>query len=117
MLADMATQLESARLLCYRAVTLLENGFPRRYESSMAKLAAAEAAEILWIDLCRLHGGIGYMESSPISWLYRLGRRFSIAGGTTEIHKNGLAHELLRQYEHGIGSLMTELFFVGEWLR
>jgi len=99
MIAEMATEIEGARLLCYRAISDLHDGFPRRYESSMAKLAAAEAVKSVVDKALQLHGGSGYVNSVPISWLYRLGRRFSLAGGTSEIHKNGLAAELIRRRE------------------
>jgi alkylation response protein AidB-like acyl-CoA dehydrogenase len=96
MLADMATDTEAARLLLYRAMANAENGTPTRYESSLAKMFASEAAKRVTDTAIQLHGAMGYVSEMPLEWLYRLVRGWSIAGGTTQIHKNGIARELLK---------------------
>lgn len=96
MLADMATDVEAARLLLYRAMTNARDGTPSRYESSLAKMFASEAAKRVTDTAMQIHGAMGYVSAMPIEWLYRLVRGWSIAGGTTQIHKNGIARHLLR---------------------
>ena len=96
MLADMATDVEAARLLLYRAMTNARDGTPSRYESSLAKMFASEAAKRVTDTAMQIHGAMGYVSAMPIEWLYRLVRGWSIAGGTTQIHKNGIARELLK---------------------
>ena len=96
MLADMATDVEAARLLLYRAMTNARDGTPSRYESSLAKMFASEAAKRVTDTAMQIHGAMGYVSAMPLEWLYRLVRGWSIAGGTTQIHKNGIARHLLR---------------------
>jgi alkylation response protein AidB-like acyl-CoA dehydrogenase len=96
MLADMATDVEAARLLLYRAMTNARDGAPTRYESSLAKMYASEAAKRVTDTAMQIHGAMGYVSAMPIEGLYRLVRGWSIAGGTTQIHKNGIARHLLR---------------------
>lgn len=94
MLADMATQLEAARLLTYQAAWLADRGLPHIKEASMAKLFATETATRLAGDALQLHGGYGYVMESPIQRLYRDVKLFEIGEGTSQIHRNIIARQL-----------------------
>ncbi|HWR06243.1 acyl-CoA dehydrogenase family protein [Sporomusa sp.] len=86
-IAEMATKLEAARSLTYRAASLYDAGQPVGKESAMAKYYATEVA--VWCtDKCmRIHGGYGYMKEYPIERYLREARLLIIADGTTEIQK------------------------------
>jgi alkylation response protein AidB-like acyl-CoA dehydrogenase len=90
-LADMATKLEGARLLIYRAASQ-EN--PGRMEASMAKVRANEVGQEVVDEALQIHGAMGYSKESPIEYLYRLVRGWKIAGGTVETQRNGIAEQL-----------------------
>lgn len=95
-LADMATQLEAARLLVYRAATLAEAGTGRfSKESSMAKLFASEVAHFVVDHALQIHGGYGYMKEYPIERLYRDQRILEIYEGTSEIQRLVIARSVL----------------------
>lgn len=97
--AEMATQLESARLLIYRAASNAVDGSPSRLETSMAKVAANEAGEFAVDEALQIHGAMGYNKESPIEYLYRWVRGWSIAGGTVEIQRDTIAEQLRK---HGL---------------
>jgi alkylation response protein AidB-like acyl-CoA dehydrogenase len=110
MLVDMALRLEASRLFLYRALTNGGYGFPSRYESSMAKMYCTESAKVVLDMAMQLHGALGYTKALPFEYLYRIARGYCIAGGTTQIHYNGMAKELLRaasqrHVRHGLVSL------------
>ena len=95
-LADMATQLEAARFLVYRAATLAEAGTGRfSKESSMAKLFASETAHFVVDQALQIHGGYGYMKEYPIERLYRDQRILEIYEGTSEIQRLVIARGVL----------------------
>jgi alkylation response protein AidB-like acyl-CoA dehydrogenase len=96
-LATMATRLEAARLLVYRAVANGAGGFPSLIEASMAKLFANETAlEIT--DLClQLHGGYGYTEAFPLGRYLRDARGMAIGGGPPQLQRSMIAAELLKR--------------------
>lgn len=91
-LADMATKLETARLLVYRALS--KEGLPSRYESSMAKVYAAEVGQEVVDAALQNKGASGYVGDTPESYLYRRVRGYQIAGGTNDIHRNMIAKSL-----------------------
>ena len=97
--AEMATQLESARLLIYRAASNAVDGSPSRLETSMVKVAANEAGEFAVDETLQIHGAMGYSKESPIEYLYRWVRGWSIAGGTVEIQRDTIAEQLRK---HGL---------------
>lgn len=98
-LADIAIQLEAARLLVYRAADRATRTGPSRLETSMAKVLANEAGGTAVDEALQICGARGYMKSSPVEYLYRWVRGWKIAGGTVEIQRNNIAAELK---EHGL---------------
>ncbi|HEY2899565.1 MAG TPA: acyl-CoA dehydrogenase family protein [Polyangia bacterium] len=96
-LADMATSLEAARLLVYRAAWLRDGGGDGRFaaESSMAKLFATEAAQQIVDQAVQLHGGLGVVQGVTVERLYREVRALRIYEGTSEIQKLIIARTLL----------------------
>jgi alkylation response protein AidB-like acyl-CoA dehydrogenase len=90
-IADMAINLEAARLLLYKAASNVESGIPLPIETSIAKVFAAEMAQKVTNEAIQLHGAYGYMQHSGIEKLFRTIRSNAIAGGTTEIHRSMIA--------------------------
>lgn len=86
-IADMATQVEAARLLTLRAAALKDAGRPVRVASSMAKLYASEAANRVAAAALQIHGGYGYLKDFPIERHYRDARVLTLYEGTSEIHR------------------------------
>lgn len=93
-LADMAVDLEVARLATYRAAWLLDQGKPFKKEAAMAKLFASEAALRAANQAVQIHGGTGYMEDGPVARLYRDARVLTIGEGTSEIQRLIIARAL-----------------------
>jgi alkylation response protein AidB-like acyl-CoA dehydrogenase len=87
MIADMATQLDAARLMVYRAAILSDQGKPFGQESAMAKLFASETACSITDMAVQIHGGYGYSKSYPVERYYRDARVTKIYEGTSEIHR------------------------------
>ena len=97
-LADMATELDAARLLVYRAAFLKDTGAGRvTRESSEAKLFATEAAQRIIDSALQIHGGSGLVRGSVIERLYRDVRALRIYEGTSEIQKLIIASQLLKE--------------------
>ncbi len=86
-LVDMATRLEAARWLIYRAAWLKDQGQPYTLAGAMAKLTATEAAEFVTREAIQIHGGYGYSREYEVERMYRDARLMSIGEGTTEIMK------------------------------
>ena len=88
--ARLRMQLESARLLVYRAADNKDKGLPYKAEAAMAKLAASEAAVDLTRKSIQYHGGYGYMAERPIERMYRdakiTGNLRGYVGGTADGH-------------------------------
>ena len=97
MLADMATQLDAARLLTRRAAQLKDAGLPHGKEAAMAKLFASEAAQAVCDKALQIHGGYGYFQGSPVERYYRDVRVTPIYEGTSEIQRIVIARHLLRE--------------------
>ena len=86
-LADMATQLESARQLIWHAASLKDAGRPCLKEAAMAKLHASEMAERVCSQAIQVHGGYGYVSDFPVERIYRDVRVCQIYEGTSEVQK------------------------------
>ena len=97
MLADMATQIDAARLLNYRAASLEQDGLPFVKESCMAKLSAAEAAMFVTDKAIQIYGGYGYIKEYPIERYFRDARICSIYEGTDEMQRMTIARHLMRE--------------------
>ncbi|MSO94134.1 MAG: acyl-CoA dehydrogenase [Rhodospirillales bacterium] len=97
MLADMATELDAARLLTYRAAWMREKGEGRySRESAMAKLFASEMVGRVTDLALQIHGGYGYSKSLPLERYVRDARILRIFEGTSELQRNIIAREMLR---------------------
>jgi butyryl-CoA dehydrogenase len=95
-LAEMATELDAARLLVYRAAATVDRGSTRiTAPVSMAKLFATEAAQGIFDKALQLHGGQGVVANAPTERLYREVRALRIYEGTSEIQKLVIAKTLL----------------------
>lgn len=95
MLADMATEIDAARFLVYRAAWLKDSGLPVTKEAAMAKLFASETAERACCKALQIHGGLGYMKECDIERIYRDQRVCAIGEGTSEIQRLLIARHLL----------------------
>ncbi|MDE2059864.1 MAG: acyl-CoA dehydrogenase [candidate division NC10 bacterium] len=95
MIADMAVQIEAARLLTYRAAWLKDKGLRHTKESAMAKLFASETASRAATKALQIHGGYGYLYDFPAQRLFRDARITEIYEGTSEIQRLVIAHQLL----------------------
>lgn len=96
MLADMATELDAARLLAWRAAWLKDQGQPFTREAAMAKLYASEAAGRIADQALQIHGGYGYVKEYPVERYYRDVRVTRIYEGTSEIQRLVIARSLLQ---------------------
>ena len=86
-LADMATQVDAARLLVWRAAMLKDAGKPCLKEASMAKMFASEIAEKVCSDAIQIHGGYGYTSDFPVERIYRDVRVSQIYEGANDIQR------------------------------
>jgi alkylation response protein AidB-like acyl-CoA dehydrogenase len=93
-LAEMATQLEAARLLTYRAASLKSQGREVVIESSMAKYFASECAVAAAGEAVQIHGGYGFIKDFPVEKFYRDAKLVTIGEGTSEVQKMVIAREL-----------------------
>jgi len=97
-LADMATELDAARLLTQRAAVLKDAGRKVTRESSMAKLFASEVAVRICNDAVQLFGGYGFIKDYPAEKYYRDVKLCTIGEGTSEIQRMVIAREILKVY-------------------
>ncbi len=93
-LADIATELEAARWLTYRAASLRDNGEPFLKEAAMAKLKASRVATWAASEAVQIHGGLGYMLESPVARFYCDAKVLEIGEGTNEIQHMVIARAL-----------------------
>src|SRR5579863_3687524 len=93
-LADMATELEAARWLTYRAAYLRDMGQPFRKEAAMAKLKASRVATWAASEAVQIHGGLGYMLETPVARFYCDAKVLEIGEGTNEIQHLVIARQL-----------------------
>jgi hypothetical protein len=95
-LADMATELEAARLLTMRAADMKDKGMKTTQESSMAKLYASEVAVRCANESVQIHGGYGFIKDYPAEKYYRDVKLCTIGEGTSEIQRLVIARQLLK---------------------
>ncbi len=95
-LADMATEIEAARLLTMRAASMKDAGLKTTLESSMAKLYAGEVAVKCANESVQIHGGYGFIKDYPAEKFYRDVKLCTIGEGTSEIQRLVIARQLLK---------------------
>src|SRR5699024_9948090 len=99
-LADMATAVDSAALLTYRAAWQRDQGQKVTREAAMAKLTATENAQRVIDAAVQMFGGLGVTSGQPVEDLYREIRALRIYEGATEVQQMIIARELLRSIDH-----------------
>jgi alkylation response protein AidB-like acyl-CoA dehydrogenase len=97
MLADMATEVEAARLLVYQAAWLKGQKLRFTKQAAIAKLFASEAAERVAFKALQIHGSYGYSQEYPVERIYRDQRLMTIGEGTSEIQRIVIARQVLRE--------------------
>jgi alkylation response protein AidB-like acyl-CoA dehydrogenase len=97
-LADMATEIDAARLLTLRAAWLKDTGQSVNKESAMAKLFASESAVRVANEALQIHGGYGFIKDYPVEKFYRDVKLCTIGEGTSEIQKLVIARQLLKSH-------------------
>jgi len=95
-LADMALQIDAARLLMYRAAAMKDQGKKTTKESSMAKLYAGEMSVRVCEEAIQIHGGYGYTKDYPAEKYWRDSKLCTIGEGTSEIQRIIIAREILK---------------------
>jgi alkylation response protein AidB-like acyl-CoA dehydrogenase len=95
-LADMATEIDAARLLTYRAGWMKDQGQRVTKESAMAKLFASEVAVRVTNEAVQVHGGYGFIKDYPVEKFYRDVKLCTIGEGTSEIQRLVIARQLLK---------------------
>ncbi len=96
-LADMATEIEAARLLTWRAAWQMDSGVTATLAAAMAKLKAGEVAVHAAGECVQIHGGYGFVKDYPAEKYYRDARLCTIGEGTSEIQRILIAREVLKQ--------------------
>ncbi|MFB6467239.1 acyl-CoA dehydrogenase [Cytobacillus sp. Hz8] len=96
MIADMATEIDAARFLVYRAAWTKDQGLPFSKEAAMAKLFAAEMCTRVTSKAVQIHGGYGYTENYPVERAYRDAKITEIYEGTSEVQRMVIAGKYLR---------------------
>ena len=97
-LADMATKIEAARLLTYKAAEQKDRGERVDLEAGMAKLFASEVCGEVTLEAMRIHGGYGYIKEYPLERYYRDAPLMIIGEGTNEVQRLIIARQLLKRY-------------------
>jgi len=95
-LADLAADIDAARLLTWRAAWMADEGIPNAKEASMAKAYAARAAMKVCTDAVQLLGGYGYISDYPVERMMRDAKITQIYEGTNQIQRVVIARALLR---------------------
>jgi butyryl-CoA dehydrogenase len=96
MIADMATAVDAARLLVYRAASCVDNGRAYSTEGAMAKLFASETATRVADRAIQIHGGYGFTESYPVERNYRDAKITELYEGTSEVQRMVISRSVLR---------------------
>jgi hypothetical protein len=96
MVADMATEIEAARLLTWRAAYLKDQGRPAMHAAAMAKVFASEVAMKAASKAVQIHGGAGYITEFPVERIFRDAKLTEIGEGTSEVQRMVIAREILR---------------------
>lgn len=99
-LADMATDIDAARLLTLRAASMKDHGQSVNKESAMAKLFASETAVRVADEALQIHGGYGFLKDYPVEKFYRDVKLCTIGEGTSEIQRLVIARQLLNSERH-----------------
>lgn len=97
MIAEMATKLESAKLLVYQAAWLKDNGQDAGQAASMAKFYSSEICNEICAKAVQIHGGYGYIKEYKVERLYRDSRVLTIFEGTSQIQQSIIANYLLKK--------------------
>jgi alkylation response protein AidB-like acyl-CoA dehydrogenase len=95
MIADMATEIDAARLLVYRAAWLKDQGRPYSTEAAMAKLFASEVSQRVTNAAVQVHGGYGYVTEYKVERYLRDAKLTEIGEGTSQIQRMVIARNLL----------------------
>jgi len=95
-LADMATEIEAARMLCLKAAWLKDQGLPYAQASSMAKLYASQVAMKVTVEAVQIHGGYGFVKEYHVERLMRDAKITQIYEGTSEIQRIIISREILK---------------------
>lgn len=95
MIADMATQIEAARLLAFNAAAMKDRGENFTEAASMAKVFASEMANKVAYQALQIHGGYGYIKAFPVERYYRDARVFTLYEGTSEIQREVIANHVI----------------------
>ena len=95
MIADMATQIEAARLLTFNAAAMKDRGENLTSAASMAKVFASEMANKVAYQALQIHGGYGYIKEFPVERFYRDARVLTIYEGTSEIQRIVVANHVI----------------------
>lgn len=97
-IADMATEVEAARLLTYKAAVLRDEGKDFKFAASLAKYYASEIATKATNEAVQIHGGYGFIKDFPVEKLYRDVKLTTIGEGTSEVQKMIMARQLVEMY-------------------
>jgi acyl-CoA dehydrogenase len=95
MIADMATEIEAARLLVWKSALLLDQGTRNTLLSSHAKRFAADTAMKVATDAVQIYGGYGFIKDYPVEKLMRDAKIMQLYEGTSQIQRMVIARELL----------------------
>lgn len=95
-LADMATKIEAARLLCFKAAWEKDNGLDYRLSSSMAKVFASETAMWVTTEAVQIHGGYGYVKEYHVERMMRDAKITQIYEGTSEVQRIVIGRQILK---------------------
>jgi butyryl-CoA dehydrogenase len=96
MIADMATEIEAARLLMFSAAEMKDRGENYTAQASMAKLFASEMVNRITAKALQMHGGYGFIKEYPVERYYRDARVFTIYEGTSEIQRIVISNHILK---------------------
>ena len=97
-IAEMATDIEAAKLLIYRAAKMKENGENINKAAAMAKLFASEIAVKATNEAVQMHGGYGFTKDFPVEKLYRDVKLLTIGEGTSEVQRMIIARNILKEF-------------------
>lgn len=97
MLADAATEIQTARLMIYYAAWLKDQRRPYTKEAAMAKLFATEMGERVCRNAIQIHGGYGYSRDYPVERIYRDARLMTIGEGTSEVQRMVIARSIIHE--------------------
>lgn len=98
-LSDMATEVDAARLMTYKAAYYKDNGRDINLPAAMAKYFASEVATRATNEAIQIHGGYGFIKEFPVEKLYRDVKLMTIGEGTSEVQKMVIARNILNMFE------------------